>query len=278
MKIGLSGHRGLIGSFLEKRLIKEGHEIVLRIDIQDGWDVEDLKERKVSGEIDLFIHCAAFCKINKVIEDPDKGFKNSRDIYSVLEFCRKNKIRKVVYFSSSRVLNEEQNPYTASKLYGENLCKAYKGCYGVDYIIIRPSTVYGHAEDKTNRLINIFINNALRNEDLKIFGDPNTKTLDFTYVDDFVEGVMLALNGEWDREYNISGNEEVKVFDLARFIIKETGSKSKIAIRDEEIAQPQKVKVDISSIKELGYEPKVNLWEGVKRNIEFLRKSEDMEG
>ena len=65
MKIGLSGHKGLIGSFLEKRLIEAGHEIVLRIDVVDGWDVKDLKERKLLGEMDLFIHCAALCKINK---------------------------------------------------------------------------------------------------------------------------------------------------------------------------------------------------------------------
>lgn len=275
MKIGLSGHKGLIGKFLEKRLIEEGHEIVLRIDIQDNWDVGDLKNREIDGEIDLFIHCAALCKINRCIEDPELGFKNAEDTFSVLEFCRKNNIKKIMYFSSSRVLSAEKNPYTSGKLYGEDLCKAYKECYGIDYIIIRPSTVYGPVEDKTNRLMNIFITSALKGEDLKIFGDPNTKTLDFTYVEDFVEGVILALNSEWNKEYDLSGGEEFKVFDLAEFIIKETGSESKIVIKDGEIAQPQKVNLDLTEIKKLGYNPKVSLMEGVRRNIEFLKNQKN---
>ena len=120
-------------------------------------------------------------------------------------------------------------------------------------------------------MINIFINSALRNEDLKIFGDPETKTLDFTYVADFVDGIILTLEGNWNKEYNISGGQETNIYDLAKFIINETGSDSKILVLDKEIAQPQKVKVDISEIKKLGYSPKISLWEGVRKNIEFLK-------
>jgi len=88
-----------------------------------------------------------------------------------------------------------------------------------------------------------------------------------------LEGIILTLNGDWNKEYNISGDEEVLVFDLARFIIKETGSESKIAIRDGELAQPQKVNLDLSEIKKLGYVPKVGLWEGVRKNIDFLKRN-----
>jgi len=273
MNIGLTGNRGLIGSFLQKRLIDEGHEIVLTIDFKDNQKVEDLKNYQIEKQIDLFIHCAAFCKINAIVEEPQKGFNNSVDTFSALEFCRKNGIKKFIYFSSSRVLSEERNPYTAGKLFGEELCKGYKDCYGIDYLVIRPSTVYGPFEDQTNRLMNIFINNALKGEDLKIFGDPNTKTLDFTYVGDFVDAIILTLNGGWNKVYNISGGQEVKVFDLARFIIKECGSESKIVIRDEETAQPQKVSLDLSEIRSLGYVPKVDLFDGVKKNIDFLKKN-----
>lgn len=271
MNIVLTGHRGLIGSFLKKRLEDEGHKIVLSVDLREGNDVKDLEDYLIEDKVDMFIHCAAFCKINKTITEPPIGFRNAKDTFSVLEFCRKNNINKIMYFSSSRVLSEDKNPYTAGKLFGEELCKAYKNCYNIDYIIIRPSTVYGPFLDKTNRLINIFINSALRNEDLKIFGDPETKTLDFTYVDDFVEGIILTLNGDWNKEYNISGGQETNIYDLAKFIINETGSNSKISILDKEIAQPQKVNLDISEIQKLGYSPKISLWEGVRRNIEFLK-------
>ncbi len=274
MQFGLTGNRGLIGSFLEKRLVEEGHEVVLKVDKMDGTEVSDLEDMDSERKIDIFIHCAASCKINKIVENPSIGMKNALDTFSALEFCRKNNIKRFVYFSSSRVLSEESNAYTAGKLFGEELCKAYNECYGIDYIIIRPSTVYGPTEDRTNRLMNIFINNALRGDDLKIYGDPETKTLDFTYVGDIVDAIMLALKADWCKEYNVSGGEEVRLFDLARFIIEETESTSKISILDEETAQPQKVSLDLSEIRKLGYSPKVSLWEGVRRNIEFLKRNQ----
>jgi nucleoside-diphosphate-sugar epimerase len=271
MNIVLTGHKGLIGSFLKKRLEEEGHKIVLSVDLKEGNDVKDLEDYLIEDKVDMVIHCAAFCKVVRIFEDPSKGFGNASDSYSIFEFCRKNKIPKIVYFSSTRVLSEEKNLYTAGKIYGEELCKSYKECYGIDYLIIRPSTVYGPFWDETRRLMHIYITNALRNKNLKIFGDPETKTLDFTYVDDFVDGIMLAIYGEWNKEYNISGNCETKLYDLAKFIINETDSKGQINIFDADIAQPQKVKVDISEIQKLGYNPKISLWGGVRKNIDFLR-------
>ena len=269
MNIGITGHKGLIGSFLKKRLEKEEHKIIFGIDKKDGKDIGFLRDFEPNEKIDILIHCAALCKINKTIRHPFLGHINGVDTFEVLEFCKKNNIKKIIYFSSSRVLSSEKNPYTAGKLYGEELCKAYKNCYGIDYIIIRPSTVYGPFDDTTNRVMHTFIMNALKNNDLEIYGDPEIKTLDFTYVEDFVDAIILTLNGDWNQEYNISGNEERKLYDLAKFIIRETNSESKIVIKDAEIAQPQKVKLDLSQIEKLGYVPKTSLEEGVKKNIEF---------
>lgn len=274
MNIVMTGHRGLIGSFLKKRLEEEGHRIVLAIDKREGKEVSMLRDFELAPNVsvDIVIHCAALCKINKSVENPEIGHVNALDSFDVFEFCRKNGIKKIVYFSSSRVLNNEKNPYTAGKVYGEELCKAYKDCYGIDYLIVRPSTVYGPFWDETRRLMHIYITNALMGKDLEVYGNPETKTLDFTYVDDFVDAVILALNGEWNRAYNISGNEEFKVYELAKMIVDMTGSSSKIVIKDEEIAQPQRVSVDVSKINGLGYCPKVGLKEGVRRNIEFSKR------
>ena len=271
MNIIITGHKGLIGSFLKKRLENDGHKIILGIDKKEGKDIGFLRDFESDEKIDMFIHCAALCKINKTIKDPFFGHINGLDTFEVLEFCRRNNIRKIVYFSSSRVLSNEKNPYTAGKIYGEELCKAYKDCYDIDYLIIRPSTVYGPFDDSTKRVMHMFIMNALKNKDLEIYGNPKTKTLDFTYVEDFVDAIMLSLKGDWNNEYNISGNEERKIYDLARMIIYEIKSDSQIVIRDAEIAQPQKVNLDISKIKHLGYVPKISLEEGVKRNIEFCK-------
>lgn len=275
MNIILTGDRGLIGTYLKERLKKEGHKIILGIDKRDGKDIGCLNEigDSLYNKVDMFIHAAAFCKINKAILDPSLAHQNSLDAFEVMEFCRKNKIPKIVYFSSSRVLSREKNPYTASKIYGEELCKAYKQCYDIDYLIIRPSTVYGPVLDRTKRLIHVFISNALLGKDLEIYGDSGKKTLDFTYIDDFIEALMLGINNkEWCKEYNISGEEEFNVFELAKFIVSETNSKSKIMVHDAETAQPQNVRLDISEIKKLGYSPKIPLKQGVKKTIEKYKE------
>lgn len=274
MNIIITGHKGLIGSFLKKRLEDDGHKIVMGVDKKDGREVRGLRGFNLNREInvDMMIHCAALCKINKTIENPLLGHFNGLDSFDVFEFCRKNKITKIVYFSSSRVLSKEKNPYTAGKVYGEELCKAYKDCYGIDYLIIRPSTVYGDFWDETKRLMHIFIMNALQGKDLEIYGNPETKTLDFTYVGDFVDAVILAINSsEWNKDYNISGGQETKIYDLAKSIIEMVDSSSEIVVKDAEIAQPQEVRLDISAIRGLGYVPKVSLEEGVRKNVEFLR-------
>jgi len=269
----ITGHKGLIGHFLKKRLENEGYKIVKGVDIRDGNDILELKDEKTTTPIDIVFHLAAHCKINEAVKNPENSHINDANgTFSVLEFCRKNNIQKIVYFSSSRVLSPEKNPYTAAKIYGEELCRAYKDCYNIDYIIIRPSTVYGPFDDKTHRLIDIFIRSALNDENLKIFGNPSTKTLDFTYIDDFVDAVMLSLNSTWNTDYDISGEEESFVKDLAEMIIKKTNSKSKIIITNQEIAQPQEVKLDITKLKNIGYKPKVSLENGVEKCINFYKK------
>lgn len=274
MKYIITGHRGLIGDFLKKRLSEEGHQCVLQIDQREGFNVLELESGDLdpNEKVDCFFHLAAHAKINQSIVKPLLSHKSNVDgIFSVLEFCRKNKIPKVVIMSTSRVLSPERNPYVASKIYVEELTKAYSECYGIKYILIRPSTVYGPIFDETSRLINNFFSAAFRDEDLKIFGD-ESKTLDFTYVDDFVDGVMLAYHkGEWNKSYNISGEDEVKIVDVAKEILSHTGSKSKIKFLPPEMAQPQKVRIDTSEIKALGFSPKVKIQEGVKRMTEFYK-------
>ena len=188
-----------------------------------------------------------------------------------MEFCRKNGIKRVMNFSSSRVLSPERNPYVASKLYGEELVKAYHDCYGIEFITVRPSTVFGPTHDITSRLITTWIQDAMQGKTLRIFGD-RQKTLDFTYVDDFVDGIEL-LTDRWDvaknEAYNISGHEEVALKDLAKIIGEEVGKRVRVRYEKQETAQPQRVSVDISKMQALGYNPKVGIREGVRRMVKF---------
>lgn len=272
MNIFITGHKGLIGTSLTSRLIEENHKIVGSIDLRENnQDIININSLPILEEkIDLLIHAAAHCKINQSISNPENTFHSDvLGTHEVFEFARKNKIPEILYFSSSRVLSEEQNPYTAAKLYGENLCKAYKDCYGINYTIVRPSTVYGPFWDETKRLMHIYITNALQGKHLEIYGNPKTKTLDFTHVEDFVDATILALNGPKNQEYNISGGEEYNIYKLAKEIIKKTNSNSKIIIKPQEITQPQKVSLDLSAIKSLGYTPKIPLSKGIEECIEF---------
>jgi UDP-glucose 4-epimerase len=272
MKFVITGHRGLIGNFLLQKLEEMGHKAVLKIDAREGKDILDIQKIKLDEKADLMIHLAAICRINKTIENPELSHKiNANGTFEVLEFCRKNGIKKIIYTSSSRVLSNEKNPYTASKIYSEELAKAYSQCYGIDYIIIRPSTVYGPFDDLSDRLINKFIINALTNKDIIIFGDKN-KTLDFTYIDDFIEGFLLAMKQK-NREFDISSGKETRVLDVAKYIIEKTKSKSKIFFKNAEIAQPQQVKINIEPMKKIGYNPKTSIWEGIDRTISWYQKN-----
>lgn len=261
MKYIITGHKGLIGQALKERLDLVKWKCVDAIDRREDslTLTEDMADWKIKA--DIVFHLADNCKINECIKYPEASFDNVRGIQSVLEMCRKNKIKKIVYFSSSRVLNEETNPYTAGKVYGEELVKAYHKCYGIEYIIIRPSTVYG-GNDQTNRLINIWLNNALKNKPLVIYGSEK-KTLSFTYITDFIDSTIKCLK-KWNQEYNIAGREE-KLFNVAVEIIKQSNSKSIIKIRPIELEQPQKVKLKSA------FKCKTRIQDGIKCELERLK-------
>lgn len=271
MNFIMTGHKGLIGSALLKRLEERGDKPIFLADIREGSNILDINEHRLDKKADVFIHLAAFCKINETIKNPNLPFENNvLGIYKVLEFCRNNRIPQIVFTSSSRILEEEKNPYTASKIYGEELIKAYNKCYGIDYVIIRPSTVYGPFNDFTSRLMDVFILRALSGGELKIYGDED-KTLDFTYIDDFVDGFLLAMKQK-NKEFNISFGKGVKVGYVADLIIKLAGKGTK-KFYAPEIEQPQHVEVDISEMRKLGYEPRIEIEEGVKRTFDWYKRN-----
>ncbi len=266
----MTGHKGLIGTFLLEQLTKRGDAPALLVDTRDGKDICDIQKERLSEPVDVMIHLASFCKINKTIEDPQTAFDaNVQGMHEVMEFCRKNAIPKIVFASSSRVLSKEKNPYTASKLYGEELVKGYADSYGMEYVIIRPSTVYGPFNDYTGRLVDIFIRNALLDEPLVIYGNEQ-KTLDFTYVDDFVAGILLAME-QTNKEYDISSGTETNVGEVADLIISLAGKGTK-EFRTKEVAQPQTVSLDIRPMKAIGYEPTVSIEEGITKTFAWYKE------
>jgi len=276
MKYIISGSAGLIGSKLKERLDKD-NQCIMEIDQRKGSNILSLDSVRLTQKTqktDIFFHLAAHCKINEGVLNPELPHLNNADgTFQCLEFCRKNNIKKFVYMSSSRTLSEEENPYTATKKYGEHLCEAYKQCYGIDYLIIRPSTVYGEHHDLTTRLITKWVINAMSGKPLEIYGDKE-KTLDFTHVDDFVDGVSCLLDN-WEESkntfYDICGEDCRNLTDVALLLSDILERTVRIDYLEPEIAQPQDVKIDISKVKEFGYEPKIKLEEGLDRLINFYK-------
>ena len=280
MKYIISGSCGLIGEKLKEKLDKN-NQCIMEIDMRKGSNVLSLDSIKLTPSTqytDIFFHLAAHCKIGEGIRHPElPHLNNAQGVYQALEFCRKNEIKKFVYMSTSRLLSKEKNPYTASKKYGEEMCEAYKQCYDLEYIIVRPSTVYGECHDLTTRLITKWVINALKGEPLILYGNKN-KTLDFTHVDDFVNGIELLIDN-WDKAknqaYDICGDDCRKLVDVADLIfdnvINNRTEQQKLEFREPEIAQPQQVKIDISKIQKFGYNPKIKIEEGLKRLIKFYK-------
>ncbi|GAF90756.1 unnamed protein product [marine sediment metagenome] len=228
-----------------------------------NMNLEKVSEEKT--DIDMIIHCAAFCRIRECIKDPDQTIMdNVIGTYNVFEYARRQKIKKVILFSSSRVEYLEKNIYTASKKFMENLAVAYQECYGIDYIIIRPSTVYG-AMDFSDRLFPRFINNAFRNEDLIVYGT-ELKTLSIMHVIDVIPIVAKCVNyfvRYMNQTFNIA-TETRTVTYIAAQIIKIIGSKSKITYELPELSQPQNVNQEHNFDD---YKPQIELEEGIRKTI-----------
>jgi len=270
MKFVMTGHRGLIGTSLLERLKSGGHKPLALFDLAEGTDIR-LMDNGVGAHADVLFHLAAYCKINGSINYPARSYNhNVAGMYAVMEYAHRNKIPKVVFTSSTRVLYPNKNPYVASKIFGEEMVKAYHECYGIDYVIIRPSTVYGLIDDKAHRLIDLWMRAVLKNEPLKIYGDIN-KTLDFTYIDDFIDAFILA-SQQTNKEFDIATGRSEKLIDVAEDLVKMADSNSPIDFELPEMAQPQEVEIDISEVVKLGYKPKVDVYEGLRRTLEFYKK------
>ena len=240
---------------------------------------------QIKGDIDMIVHLAANARVYRLVKDPNLARDNFLTTYNVCEFARKNKIDKIifsssreVYGNSGKIIHNEnesfvkhcESTYTATKIGGEALLHSYNQCYGIDIIILRFSNVYGRY-DFSDRVVPLFILKALKNEDLTIY-DKN-KVLDFTYIDDTVNGIMrsiLHFNKAMNKTYNIATGVGFPLEDIARFIIKNTGSKSRMIFKENRTGEVIRFIADISEARSiLSYEPKINLETGLIKTISW---------
>ncbi|OQX71481.1 hypothetical protein B6D52_01385 [Candidatus Parcubacteria bacterium 4484_255] len=300
LKILITGSSGTIGTPLFEKLLEKNYNIIgfdknpniwsKKIDkltiIGNLLNKDDIK--KIPTNIDIIIHLASNVRVYDSVLNPDLALENIIITYNILEFVRKNKIKKFIFSSTREVYGNKKNnmskendiniklcesPYAASKISNEALIHAYNKCYNINYIIFRFSNIYGKY-DISDRFIPVLIKKLKNNENVKIYG--KNKLLDFTYVDDCIDGLIRGIkkfSQIKNNTFNIATGKGSKLIDIAKLIRQSLRSKSKIIIKLSRPGEVVQCIIDISKAKKsLEYQPKYSIQEGIKASIAWYSK------
>lgn len=306
-RILITGSSGTIGTRLFEKLADD-YSVVGVDKKPNKWDREvnentiigDLKYKKtfraLPKNIDLVVHLAANARVYNLVVNPELALENFQTLFRTLEFCRLNNIKKFIFASSREVYgntektihSEEdafvqncESPYTSSKIGGETLVHAYQRCYRIDSNILRFSNVYG-MYDESDRVIPLFIKNCKEGKDLNIFGAK--KNLDFTHIDDTINGITSVINqfenpNVKNQTFNIASGKGVSIYNVAQIIKREMKAEVNINVKRNRTGEVVRYVADITKAREvLGFNPTVDIEEGIKRSIEWYdQKNVDKE-
>ena len=304
-RILVTGGAGFIGSHLCKRLIEDGHYVICLDNFFTG-NKENLKEliknpnfeiieHDIENEIDIKIdeiyNLACPASPPHYQYNPVKTVRTSVvGIANMLELAKRENAR-ILQASTSEVYgNPLEHPqkesylgnvnpigvrscYDEGKRCAETLMVDYNRQYGTDIRIVRIFNTYGpnmHPND--GRVVSNFIVQALKNEDITIYGD-GSQTRSFCYVSDMVDGLVKMMStGSFTGPVNLGNPSERSILSLAELIIKKTGSKSKIIHKTLPSDDPVKRKPDITLAKEkLNWSPKVDINDGLDLTIKYFK-------
>lgn len=305
----VTGGAGFIGSHLCEELIKKGYKVVCLDNLITGSkkNIEGLLTNpnfefieadassplNLGSDLNFVFHLASPASPIDYQKHPEETLlANSMGTLNVLNLAKNNDTKVLIVSTSEIYGNPLEHPqketyfgnvnsfgprscYDESKRFAEAATYVYLHKYGIDARIVRIFNTYGPRMQKDDgRVISNFINRALANEPVEVDGD-GTQTRSFCFVSDMVEGILKAMfsqatNGE---VFNLGNPDEYKIKDLAEKIIEMTGSKSEIkytgSFREDD---PMRRQPDISKAKKvLGWEPKVELTEGLERTIEYYK-------
>jgi dTDP-glucose 4,6-dehydratase len=306
MRILVTGAAGFLGSHLSDRLLAEGHSVVGMDNFLTGHpdniahlignphfqfiqhDVTNFVY--VEGTLDGVFHFASPASPIDYLEKPIQTLKvGSLGTHKTLGLAKAKGARFLIA-STSEVYGDPQvhpqpesywghvNPigprgvYDEAKRFAEAMTMAYHRYHGVDTRIVRIFNTYGpRMRPNDGRVVSNFIVQALRGQPLTIYGD-GSQTRSFCFVSDLIEGIYRLFQSDRSDPVNIGNPGEFTVRQLAERVIELTGSRSEIVTRPLPEDDPKVRKPDITRARErLGWEPKVQLDEGLRRTIEFFR-------
>jgi nucleoside-diphosphate-sugar epimerase len=267
---------------MSERLKKIQTQKIYSASIESAETVDYVVEQNA---VNVIVHCASFPRQKVVNANPAAGADvMMRGLINLLESAKKHKVERFVYISSSMVYGDfedqvleddecrPQGQYGIMKLAGEWLVKDYARRCGFEYVIIRPSAVYGPL-DVEDRVVAKFMLAAMRGETLKVNGAG--ETLDFTYVDDAADGIAAAATRIMARDntYNITKSHSVSLLEAAEMIVKIVGS-GKIEVRDRDLDFPSRGALNIDRARTiLGFDPKVDVEQGFHEYYKWLNDS-----
>ena len=305
-RVLITGAAGFLGSHLCDRFIKEGMRVVAMDNLITGdlKNIEHLfkleqfefyhhdvsKFIHVPGDIDYIMHFASPASPIDYLKIPIQTLKvSSLGTHNVLGLARVKKARVLVASTSEVYGDPHVHPqpeeywghvntvgprgcYDEAKRFMEAITMAYHNVHNIETRIVRIFNTYGpRMRLNDGRVLPAFIGQALRGEDLTMFGD-GSQTRSFCYVDDLVEGIFRLLMSDHHLPVNIGNPSEISIKDFAAEILKLTGSTQKLISLPLPKDDPKQRQPDITKAKAiLGWEPKVNRAEGLKITYEYFK-------
>lgn len=309
MNILITGNTGFIGNNMFKFLEQfssseqspnyEQQNNVNGYSRSNGQNIFDLKLlKKEIKNSDLVYHFAAYTNPAESVLNPVEVIKtNIKGTLNVLETCREYDTTLIYpssceiygdidyididceYIENSNIMTSEDfpikptNPYASSKAAVDRICYTYFKTYGLDVKIVRLFNPYG-SNQQMNKIIPTFYSQAIKNEQITVFGN-GSDTRDYVYIDDIVNGLWLSRKLPSGEAINLATGKSTTNLEVAKLIIELTKSNSKINFVD----YPKifgNIKKQSSSYKKakklIGWEPSIDLTEGIKRTIKWLEE------
>lgn len=305
-RVLITGAAGFLGSHLCDRFVKEGYHVIAMDNLITG-DIRNIEHHfsqphfefiehdvtthiEIADQLDYILHFASPASPIDYLKIPIQTLKvGALGTHNCLGLAKAKKAT-ILVASTSEVYgdplvhpqNEDYwgnvNPvgprgvYDEAKRYMEAITMAYHNFHHLDTRIVRIFNTYGpRMRLNDGRALPAFIGQALRGEDLTVFGD-GSQTRSFCFVDDLVEGVYRLLMSEYHLPVNIGNPDEISLIDFAEEILELTGRKVKIVFKPLPEDDPKQRQPDISRAKQmLGWEPKVSRKEGLKITYEYFK-------
>jgi dTDP-glucose 4,6-dehydratase len=310
-KVLITGAAGFLGSHLCDKFIKEGLKVIgmdnlitgdlkniehlFKLDTFEFYHHDVSKFVHVPGDLDYILHFASPASPIDYLKIPIQTLKvGSLGTHNLLGLA-KAKGARLLIASTSEVYGDPlvhpqteeyygnvntigpRGVYDEAKRFQESMTMAYHRFHGLETRIVRIFNTYGpRMRLNDGRVIPAFIGQALRGEDLTVFGD-GSQTRSFCYVDDQIEGIYSLLMSDYAEPVNIGNPYEISILDFVQEIIKLTGTQQKIIFKPLPKDDPMQRQPDITKAKAiLGWEPKVGRKEGMRLTYDYFKSlSED---